>query len=234
MSHLDPRPVDRLRTCAHAFLDRVPGYTYSRGLRWLWSRSHRGRESQSPRQAEITVLAAGLLESAASITAAVYQFLFGDFDLVVLCHTLSPKQTNSLTAAIQAYGCYVRILSVAPPRDGSATNLGELLRDVEVALRRSANPYTLTAGDTVGRSPMAGRRDLVSYVVADPECIALRHRDLESSELQCSRKGQLRGFQYLRDGYRGCCGRRKPSEQSPCNPENAGDGPEGSPDSLLM
>lgn len=129
------------------------------------------------------VRAAGhIVESASSINYAVHLFLAGDFDLIVLCHSLSLEQRARLTAAIRASGSYVSILPLAPPsQEGTASNLKRLLRDIEAALKRSVKPYDPRTADDLGRRPMAYGQDVVLYVAADPERVSLRRR--ESSRL---------------------------------------------------
>ena len=122
------------------------------------------------------------MESASSINYAVHLFLAGDFDLIVLCHSLSLEQRARLTAAIRASGSYVSILPLAPPsQEGTASNLKRLLRDIEAALKRSVKPYDPRTADDLGRRPMAYGQDVVLYVAADPERVSLRRRELRSS-----------------------------------------------------
>lgn len=60
-----------------------------------------------------------IVVSAISIKEAAYLFRYGDFDLVILCHTLPLKDRERLTSLIRASGSRIPIVCV------SANELGE-------------------------------------------------------------------------------------------------------------
>ena len=55
-----------------------------------------------------------VVESAYSAKQALDQFLLGDFDLVILCHSVPLEERQSLIRLIRAYGSAVPVLHVAP------------------------------------------------------------------------------------------------------------------------
>lgn len=126
-----------------------------------------------------------VVESASSITYAVHLFLAGDFDVVVLCHSLSLHERARLISAVRASGSYVSIIMVSPPwRDAApnqpASHLRELLRNVESALKRSVKRKPIAAEDP-GRRPTSCPQHAVLYVAADAERVSLRRRQFENS-----------------------------------------------------
>lgn len=64
-----------------------------------------------------------------SLTQAFHQFLKGDFDLVLLCHSIPLQERDRLICAIRASGSPVAILVVAPVRQECSRGLANALID---------------------------------------------------------------------------------------------------------
>jgi hypothetical protein len=58
-----------------------------------------------------------VVESASSVKAAVHSFLGGDFDLVILCHTIPTRERDRLACLIRASGSHTPIISIAENSD---------------------------------------------------------------------------------------------------------------------
>jgi CheY-like chemotaxis protein len=57
------------------------------------------------------------IESAWSVKVAVDRFLTGDFDLVLLCHSIPPRDRDRLTCLIRASGSRTPVVSIAGSLD---------------------------------------------------------------------------------------------------------------------
>ena len=102
---------------------------------------------QNPNQLEslnLLLSAAGhIVESSYSIIPAVHQFLCGDFDVIVLCPSLSLEDQTRFTSAIRASGSYITILRMPQslPLSSAPANpllYKGLLSQVDFALAQSA------------------------------------------------------------------------------------------------
>jgi CheY-like chemotaxis protein len=87
-----------------------------------------------------------VVEQASSLTEAIDQFRSGDFDLVVLCHSMPLEERQSLIQFIRACGSLLPTLYIAPVSEsirGSLTDgtIGsspcELLKGIDKALREA-------------------------------------------------------------------------------------------------
>jgi hypothetical protein len=54
-----------------------------------------------------------LVESASSLNEAAHRFLAGDFDLVILCHSVPTRERERLTCLIRASGSRTPIVSIS-------------------------------------------------------------------------------------------------------------------------
>jgi CheY-like chemotaxis protein len=54
-----------------------------------------------------------LVESASSVKEATHRFLAGDFDLVILCHSVPTRERERLTCLIRASGSRTPIVSIS-------------------------------------------------------------------------------------------------------------------------
>ena len=54
-----------------------------------------------------------LVESASSVNEAAHRFLAGDFDLVILCHSVPTRERERLTCLIRASGSRTPIISIS-------------------------------------------------------------------------------------------------------------------------
>ena len=54
-----------------------------------------------------------IVESAQSVKEAVDRFLSGDFDLVILCHSIPTKERDRLTCLIRASGSRIPVVSIS-------------------------------------------------------------------------------------------------------------------------
>lgn len=105
-----------------------------------------------------SVLQAGgyVVEFAWSTTEAIHRFRDGDFDLVLLCHSISDADKEWLIRQIRAEGSSVPILCVAsisdrtPERFAELTvdsNPSEMLRGIEKVLNGAARPKSARKDD---------------------------------------------------------------------------------------
>jgi hypothetical protein len=96
------------------------------------------------------LLAAGyLIESASSLNEAAYRFLTGDFDLVILCHSVPTRERERLTCLIRASGSRTPIVSISGSLhqcDAFATATIEdgpkVLMDIRAVLNKAAGAWT--------------------------------------------------------------------------------------------
>lgn len=92
-----------------------------------------------------------IVESASSVERAIRSLRNGDFDLVVLCHSLPEEERARLMRGIRARGSSTPVVFVAagsgPDRDrlasvSSGSTPVELLHSVEAALQQERAPET--------------------------------------------------------------------------------------------
>lgn len=73
-----------------------------------------GSDAALVQSREVLLRSAGyLVESASSIEDAIRRLRAGDFDLVVLCHSISPAETKRLIFRIRSGGSGTPVISVA-------------------------------------------------------------------------------------------------------------------------
>ncbi len=91
-----------------------------------------------------------IVDSVLSTKQAILHFMDGDFDLVLLCHSIPLKERERLTSSIRAFGSLTPIVSVAPPAGqapeacAGATIEGApevLLSGIQCALLRAKASY---------------------------------------------------------------------------------------------
>jgi CheY-like chemotaxis protein len=75
-----------------------------------------------------------IVESASSLEEAVDRFQAGDFDLVLLCHSIPMKDRDHLTCRIRATGSLTPVVSIA-------RSLGECDAFVHAILEDSPNKF---------------------------------------------------------------------------------------------
>ena len=75
-----------------------------------------------------------IVESALSLKEAVDRFQAGDFDLVLLCHSIPTKDRDHLTCLIRATGSLTPVVSIA-------RNLGECDAFVHATLEDGPNKF---------------------------------------------------------------------------------------------
>lgn len=91
-----------------------------------------------------------IVDSVSSIKQAIVHFMDGDFDLVLLCHSIPVKERELLTSSIRAFGSLTPIVSIASPVGrapetcANATIEGaseKLLSGIQGALLKAKAPY---------------------------------------------------------------------------------------------
>jgi CheY-like chemotaxis protein len=94
-----------------------------------------------------------LVESASSLNEAAHRFLAGDFDLVILCHSVSTRERERMTCLIRASGSLTPIVSISGNLcqcDAFVTATIEdgpnFLIDIRVVLNREAGAWTVLPG----------------------------------------------------------------------------------------
>jgi CheY-like chemotaxis protein len=112
-----------------------------------------GREFTQLNLQELVLRARGyVVESALSPESAIKCFRQGDFDLILLCHSISPRDRDSFIAAIRAYGSRVPIVCL--PSDSNymfpPDQLGTARRVLDIISRVMKNaPRHSAMGATV-------------------------------------------------------------------------------------
>jgi CheY-like chemotaxis protein len=56
-----------------------------------------------------------IVDSELSLKRAIQRYKYGDFDLVLLCHTIPVQERDRLISSIQAFGSLTPVVTVAPP-----------------------------------------------------------------------------------------------------------------------
>lgn len=103
---------------------------------------------------------------ARSLKEAVDHFRSGDFDLVLLCHSIPAKEKEHLTCWIRASGSRIPVVSVSgifgqEDAFANATVVSDpkaLLLGIREALVKAANPASATARSLNGEQVAAGQR----------------------------------------------------------------------------
>jgi CheY-like chemotaxis protein len=93
-----------------------------------------------------------IVESASSVKEALDRFQAGDFNLVLLCHSVPIKDRVRLTSSIRATGSLAHVISVA-------RNLGECDAFANATLDDGPNKFLASIGtelNKAARRPMTG------------------------------------------------------------------------------
>ena len=86
-----------------------------------------------------------IVESASTLKEAVDLFQAGDFDLVLLCHSIPIKDRDHLTCLIRATGSLTPIVSIA-------RNLGEYAACVNATLEDGPNKFLAGIGEELSKA----------------------------------------------------------------------------------
>ena len=86
-----------------------------------------------------------IVESASSLREAVDRFQTGDFDLVLLCHSIPTKDRDHLTCLIRATGSLTPVVSIA-------RNLGECAAFVNATLEDVPSRFLAGIGEELRKA----------------------------------------------------------------------------------
>ena len=86
-----------------------------------------------------------IVESASTLKEAVDRFQAGDFDLVLLCHSIPMKDRDRLTCLIRATGALTPVVSIA-------RNHGECPEFVNATLEDGPNKFLAVIGEELGKA----------------------------------------------------------------------------------
>jgi CheY-like chemotaxis protein len=86
-----------------------------------------------------------IVESASTLKEAVDRFQAGDFDLVLLCHSIPMKDRDRLTCLIRATGALTPVVSIA-------RNHGECPEFVNATLEDGPNKFLDSIGVELGKA----------------------------------------------------------------------------------
>jgi len=105
-----------------------------------------GFDSSLMRTRSLVLQSAGyIVESASSLKEAVDRFRVGDFDLVLLCHSIPMKDRDHLTCLIRATGTLTPVVSIAQ-------NHGECAEFVDATLEDGPNEFLAGIGEELGKA----------------------------------------------------------------------------------
>jgi CheY-like chemotaxis protein len=105
-----------------------------------------GFDSSLMRTRSLVLQSAGyIVESASSLKEAVARFRAGDFDLVLLCHSIPMKDRDHLTCLIRATGSLTPVISIA-------RNLGACDAFVNATLEDGPNKFLACIGEELGKA----------------------------------------------------------------------------------
>src|ERR1700722_7403649 len=105
-----------------------------------------GFDSSLMRTRSLVLQSAGyIVESASSLKEAVARFRAGDFDLVLLCHSIPMKDRDHLTCLIRAMGSLTPVISIA-------RNLGACDAFVNATLEDGPNKFLACIGEELGKA----------------------------------------------------------------------------------
>jgi CheY-like chemotaxis protein len=117
---------------------------------------------------------------------AIERFQNGNFDLVLLCHSVSLSERERLTRAIRASGSCTRVLLVSPISDLFSmvervvdSHPQEMLKGIETALREAAVHHLAKNGRVSGDGEAAHPRPIILCIDDDNEALQLRRMVLE-------------------------------------------------------
>jgi CheY-like chemotaxis protein len=146
-----PLEIDQFENASTRFLEKHRGHTMPQALILSIGSDARVLDTR-----ELILRSAGYsVVSTTSIKEAVYLFKDGEFDVVVLCHTLPTKDCERLTGAVRASGSRILIVCVSAATFdehnafADATldkNPAAFLRAIEELLRSHAQPRALHWG----------------------------------------------------------------------------------------
>ena len=68
-----------------------------------------------------------IVDSELSLKNAIQRYKDGDFDLVLLCHSIPVQERDHLISSIQAFGSLTPIVSVAPPDSRAPDVVNDLI-----------------------------------------------------------------------------------------------------------
>jgi hypothetical protein len=110
-----------------------------------------GLDASLLKNRNIVMRSAGyLVESASSVNEAAHRFLAGDFDLVILCHSVPTRERERLTGLIRASGSLTPVISISGnlrQYDAFATATIEdgpdFFTGVKAVLNREAGAWTV-------------------------------------------------------------------------------------------
>jgi CheY-like chemotaxis protein len=110
-----------------------------------------GFDSSLMRTRSLVLQSAGyIVESASSLKEAVDRFRVGDFDLVLLCHSIPMKDRDHLTCLIRATGSLTPVVSIT--RNSITRNHGECAEFVNATLEDGPNKFLASIGEELGRA----------------------------------------------------------------------------------
>ena len=66
-------------------------------------------------RSQILQRAGYIVDSELSLKKAIQRYKHGEFDLVLLCHTISVHERDHLISSIQAFGALMPVVTFAPP-----------------------------------------------------------------------------------------------------------------------
>ena len=105
-----------------------------------------GFDSSLMRTRSLVLQSAGyIVESASSLREAVDRFQTGDFDLVLLCHSVPMKDRDHLTCLIRATGSLTPVISIV-------RNLGECAAFVNATLEDGPNKFLSGVGEELSKA----------------------------------------------------------------------------------
>jgi CheY-like chemotaxis protein len=109
-----------------------------------------GFDSSLMRTRSLVLQSAGhIVESASSLKEAVDRFRVGDFDLVLLCHSIPIKDREHLTCLIRATGSLTPVVSITR---NHTRNHGECSEFVNATLEDGPNKFLADIGEELGRA----------------------------------------------------------------------------------
>ncbi len=96
-----------------------------------------------------------IVDSEYSVKQAIERFKQGDFDLVLLCHSMSAHDKNRLTHSIRAFGSLTPVVSVSPLRAQGPDAFGDAM--VEDAPERLLSGIQGALFNAIGSYPARNR-----------------------------------------------------------------------------
>ncbi len=125
-----------------------------------------------------------IVVSVMSIKEAIHQFQNSDFDLIILCHTLPPKDSERLTCFIRASGSRIPIVCI------SGTGFGEQNAFADATLDTDPAAFLRTLEDVV-----------IKHAKMQPACVHLPRNDSEVPSVKKATKSTT-GIDQHEGGHR--------------------------------